>query len=68
MIAFDKKDYEKAMSCFNKAIELEPAYTQAYIWAGKTLLTTGDEGKAHEMFSKALELEPDNEEIKGLIK
>ena len=68
MIAFDKKDYEKAMSCFNKAIELEPSYTQAYIWAGKTFLTTGDEGKAHEMFSKALELEPDNEEVKGLVK
>lgn len=68
IISFDQKDYENAISYFNKAIKNNSEYKDAFIWLGKTYITQGKKEKAKEAFVKVLELEPDNSEVKSYLK
>ena len=51
-------DYEMAISSYNKAIELDPEYTEAYNNRGSAYLQRGDYDAAISDFDKAIELNP----------
>lgn len=51
--------YEKALSDFNRAIELDPNYDQTYYNRGVVKAHLGDKEGAMKDFNKAIELKPD---------
>ena len=51
-------DSKAAIANFNKAIKLNPHYTEAYIYRGITLFKDGNNRDAEIDFSKALKLSP----------
>jgi PGF-CTERM protein len=51
-------DYEKAIECFDKAIELNPNYTDAYLNRGLAYLYLEQNERAIEDFEKVIELNP----------
>ena len=55
-----KRDYDGAIEDFTKAIELDPDYTNAYVWRGFVKLEVLDDynGSIAD-YSKAIELKPD---------
>jgi len=53
-----KGDYDKAISDFNKAIELDPTYADAYYWRGYAYLKQRKWQKAVENFDQVLRLNP----------
>ena len=53
------KEYEKAISFYEKAIELDPDYTMAYYNLGIAYRKQGNTTKAIESYKKAIELKPD---------
>ena len=64
----EKGDLDKALADFNKAIELDSAYAQAYNNRGAAYLAKGDNNKAIADFKKALELDPNNKDAKDNLK
>jgi len=52
-------EYEKAIECFDKAIELNPNLTKAYINRGNAYYYLEQYEKAIEDYSKAIEIDPD---------
>jgi tetratricopeptide (TPR) repeat protein len=56
-LAVYKGDLATAISAYQKAIELSPNYSMAYMWYGN-LLQSSDKKKALSMYEKALELDP----------
>jgi tetratricopeptide (TPR) repeat protein len=54
----DKGDYDRAISDYNKAIELNPNYTKAYNNRGVTWSKKGDYDRSISDCSKAIELNP----------
>ena len=56
---FQKKSYSKALSDFNKAIQLNPQYANAYNNRGLTYFNRKDYDKAIADFNKAVQLNPD---------
>ena len=59
VMAYHNGQYEKAKELFNKAIELDSTFTEAYNNLGLTYTETDEETKATEAFKKAIELNPD---------
>lgn len=59
VIAYHSGQYEKAQELFNKAIELEPDFTEGYNNLGLTYTEINEEDKATDAFKKAIELDPD---------
>jgi tetratricopeptide (TPR) repeat protein len=57
------KLYAVAAKDFDKAIQFNPVFTEAYIASGKANLSMRIIGKAQENFSKAYELDPKNNEV-----
>jgi PGF-CTERM protein len=58
-ISFAKSDeYEKAIECFDKAIELDPNYANAYNNRGLTYYHLKQYERAIEDYNKAIELNP----------
>ena len=57
----NKKEYEKALLNYNKAIELNPEYEYAYVWRGKVYYDQKEYEKALTDYSKAIELNPEYE-------
>jgi tetratricopeptide (TPR) repeat protein len=55
---YQKKEYEKAISAYNKAIKLNPKLVKAYNNRGIAILVTGLYEKAIADFTKAIELNP----------
>ena len=56
-LAVYRGDTAAATSAYEKAIELSPNYSMAYMWYG-LILQGSDKKKALSMFEKALELDP----------
>ena len=50
--------YKGAIEDYNKAIELNPNYTEAYKWRGKSKEGLGNYKGAIEDYNKAIELNP----------
>jgi tetratricopeptide (TPR) repeat protein len=50
--------YEEAIQCFNKTLEINPQYTDAWINKGASLSNLGRYEEALQCFNKALEINP----------
>jgi len=57
-VLFDKNDFAGAIDSFTKAIELKPAWAEAYFRRGYARRMHGELNKAVEDFDKATELDP----------
>lgn len=66
----DKNDFEQAVLYFNKILQINPGYSEAYFFLGKAYINVYDENaeqyskdttlnKSIEYFNKAIELYPD---------
>jgi len=53
-------DYESAFSHFQRAVELNPGYAEAYLWHAWGLTMLGRVQEAAPLFQKALDLDPLN--------
>lgn len=53
-------DYETAFSNFQRAVELNPGYAEAYLWHAWGLTVLGRVEEATPLFQKALDLDPLN--------
>lgn len=60
-----QKDYQKAIDCYTKALELHPKLTEAYHQRGIVRHELGEYTEAVEDFDRLLELDPQNREILG---
>jgi tetratricopeptide (TPR) repeat protein len=58
---FNKKDYQGAMQDANKAIELDPNSSQAYLNRGRAYLGLNDYQKAMEANNQAIKLNPNDD-------
>jgi tetratricopeptide (TPR) repeat protein len=52
-------NYRKAAAYFEKALEIDPTYSQAALYLARTYNALFDEEKAQEYFRKAIEIDPD---------
>ncbi len=57
----NQKDYFKAIGAYKKAIELDPAYTEAYNNLGLLYQEIGDDNNAFEIFQKLIKINPQYE-------
>jgi len=55
--------YEEANKCYEKAIEYDPKYIEAWLNKGKMLDTLEKREEAIECFNKAIELDPHNPNV-----
>jgi tetratricopeptide (TPR) repeat protein len=53
------QDYKKAAEQFEKALQLDPTYSQAACYLGRTYHALYDEQKAQQYFNKAIQIDPD---------
>ena len=53
------QNYKKAVDQFEKALQLDPTYSQAAYYLGLTYNALFDEQKAQQYFKKAIEIDPD---------
>lgn len=56
---FNRGQYGEAIPCFQKAIELDPEYGDAYLYLGRSYLNLGRWGEAISPLRTALRLAPD---------
>lgn len=54
-----EQNYKKAREEFQKALDLDPAYSQAALYLGRTYNALYDEANAQKYFQKAIEIDPD---------
>jgi tetratricopeptide (TPR) repeat protein len=54
-----EQNYRKAVEQFQKALELDPTYSQAALYLGRAYNALYDEQNAEKYFSKAIEIDPD---------
>jgi tetratricopeptide (TPR) repeat protein len=52
-------NYRKAATYFEKALEIDPTYSQAALYLGRTYNALFEEDKAEQYFRKAIEIDPD---------
>jgi len=52
-------NYRKAATYFEKALQLDPGYSQAALYLGRTYNALFDEEKAQQYFRKAIAIDPD---------
>lgn len=57
---FFREDFKKAISEFNKALEVEPDNIEAFSYLGHLYFSKEDFEKAASEFNKVLEVDPDN--------
>lgn len=57
-------NYDKAIECCRKAIELDPKFPNPWKHMGTSYYQPGNYAKAVECFQRALELNPDYEAAK----
>ncbi|MFQ6072921.1 MAG: tetratricopeptide repeat protein [Methanosarcinales archaeon] len=60
--------YEDAIECFDKALEIDPKYAYAWVDKGKALDNLGKYKNAIECFDKALEIDPNSDIVKNNLK
>jgi tetratricopeptide (TPR) repeat protein len=54
-----ESNYKKAAEEFQKALQLDPKYSQAALYLGRTMNALFDQEKAAAAFTKAIEIDPD---------
>ena len=54
-----EENYKKAVAEFQKALELDPAYSQAALYLARTYNALFDEQNAEKYFRRAIEIDPD---------
>ncbi len=59
---FQQNKFEIALDEFNRAVEIDPAYAQAYNGLGLVYAALGEDAKADANFKKAIEVQPGNSE------
>jgi tetratricopeptide (TPR) repeat protein len=52
-------NYKKAATYFEKALQIDPTYSQAALYLGRTYNALFEEDKAEQYFRKAIEIDPD---------
>jgi tetratricopeptide (TPR) repeat protein len=52
------RQYDKARISYERAVEFNPDYAEAYLSLGKLLYRSGERQKAIESFDKVIRLEP----------
>ena len=52
--------YSMALECFDKTLQLDQEYTEAWLGKGKTLLSMGIVAEAKKCFDRVLKYEPNN--------
>jgi len=52
-------NYKKAAEHFEKALQIDPAYSQAALYLGRTYNSLFDEERSEAAFRKAIEIDPD---------
>jgi tetratricopeptide (TPR) repeat protein/uncharacterized caspase-like protein len=57
-------NYRKAADCFLKALSLDPTYSQAALYLGRTYNALYDEAKAEQYFRLAIQIDPDYTEAR----
>lgn len=65
---FDTKQPDKAISIFEKALEIRPTYADASYWLAKCLEQKGEKEKAILQYQKALVLDPSIKEASEALK
>lgn len=63
-----RKDFSRALHCFDQATKIRPDYVNAHHQRGMAWELLGDRDKALEAWKKTLELDPDNKTAKGNIR
>jgi tetratricopeptide (TPR) repeat protein len=54
-----EENYKKAAAEFSRALELDPKFSQAALYLGRTYNALFDEANAEKYFRKAIEIDPD---------
>ena len=57
-LAYDRRDYERARSCYEKVVKLHPGSVEALDNLGKIFATRGDYDRALSFLRRGLELSP----------
>lgn len=57
---FSSERYEEAMQCFDKVLQIDPGFADAWYYEGSILNTLGAPDEAVKYFDKALETNPDH--------
>ncbi len=60
-----KENYLKAADRFNKAIQIDPKYSQAYLYLGRVENALFEDDKAEAALKKAIDLDPDYMEARA---
>ena len=53
------ENYKKAATYFEKALDIDPTYSQAALYLGRTYNALFEEDKAEQYFRKAIEIDPE---------
>jgi tetratricopeptide (TPR) repeat protein len=61
------ENYKKAIAHFDKAISLDPKFSQAYLYEGRAYSSLFDEQKSQAAFRKAIEIDPDYLEARASL-
>lgn len=59
------ENYKKAADAFSKALDLDPAYSQAALYLGRTYNSLFDEDKSEKAFRRAIQIDPDYMEARA---
>jgi tetratricopeptide (TPR) repeat protein len=60
----EKKKYDEAVICFDKALQLDEKNAKILFNKGNTLMCQGKYKESLECFDKALKIEPSNDYVK----
>lgn len=67
LLYYQSKDYEKAQGELERAVSLDPKYSNALYFLGLVYDQLGQRQKAIEMFTAVLDLNPENEEVAKIL-
>ncbi len=59
------ENYRKAVANFHRALQLDPAYSQAALYLGRAYNALYEEAQAQQYFRKAIEIDPDYMEARA---
>lgn len=65
VVALNKQQFEKAISFFDRAIEIDPNHVKSLFKKGGTLLVLGKSDEALELFDRVLEIDPNHIDALG---
>lgn len=60
---YETEQFEKAVGCFDKGIEIKPNSSVLWMNKGNSLLNLGKKKEAMEAFKEGLKIDPNSKEI-----